>query len=146
MSFVFAVPEFVDAAAAELSQLGAAISQANVAAAIPTTAVAAAGADEVSAAIAALFGSHAREYQSISADVAAFHSQFVRNLQAGAGAYLSAESLNVEQQLLNAVNAPSQVLTGRSLIGNGVDGTAPGQAGGDGGWLWGNGGNGAPGA
>ncbi|SON61325.1 putative PE-PGRS family protein PE_PGRS54 [Mycobacterium simulans] len=56
MSFVFAVPEFMDAAAAELSTIGAAISQANAAAALPTTSVVAAGGDEVSVAIAALFG------------------------------------------------------------------------------------------
>ncbi|SOJ56543.1 PE-PGRS family protein PE_PGRS16 [Mycobacterium simulans] len=126
MSFVFAVPEFVDAAAAELSTIGAAISQANAAAALPTTPVVAAGGDEVSAAIAALFGSHAQEYQAISAQVTAFHDQFVRNLQAAVSSYAGTEAVNVEQQLLNAVNAPSQLLTGRPLIGDGANGTAPG--------------------
>ncbi|SON61326.1 putative PE family protein PE23 [Mycobacterium simulans] len=44
--------------------------------------------------------------------MAAFHDQFVRNLQAGVSSYAGAEAVNVEQQLLNAVNAPSQLLTG----------------------------------
>nr|VTO98106.1 PE family protein [Mycobacterium riyadhense] len=47
----------------------------NSAAAAPTTAVLAAGVDEVSAAIAVLFESHAQAYQAISAQVLAFHDQ-----------------------------------------------------------------------
>jgi hypothetical protein len=50
----------------------------------PTTG--AAGADEVSAATAPLFASHAQEYQSISAQAAAFHNEFVQ--QAGCGSFL----------------------------------------------------------
>lgn len=58
MSFVFAVPEMVAATASDLASLGAALSEATAAAAIPTTQVLAAAADEVSAAIAELFGAH----------------------------------------------------------------------------------------
>lgn len=54
MSFVIAVPEFLSAAATDLANLGSTISAANAAASIPTTGVLAAGADDVSAAIAAL--------------------------------------------------------------------------------------------
>ncbi len=50
MSFVFAVPEMVAATASDLASLGAALSEATAAAAIPTTQVLAAAADEVSAA------------------------------------------------------------------------------------------------
>ncbi|MCV7077437.1 PE family protein, partial [Mycobacterium szulgai] len=150
MSFVFATPEFLDAAAAELSNIGSTIHRANAAAVAATTTVAAAGTDEVSSAIAALFGSHAKEYQAISAQVASFHDRFVQNMRAGTGLYANAEAVNAaaaaQQQLLDAINAPAQLLTGRPLVGNGADGKAPGQAGGDGGWLWGNGGNGAAGA
>jgi PE family len=39
-------------------------------------AVLSAGADEVSTAIAALFGAHAQEFQALSAQASAFHSQF----------------------------------------------------------------------
>lgn len=117
MSFVIAVPEFLSAAATDLANLGSTISAANAAASIPTTGVLAAGADDVSAAIAALFGAHAQAYQTISAQAATFHAQFVQTLSAGAGAYANAEAANVQQSLLNAINAPTQALLGRPLIG-----------------------------
>src|ERR1043165_7740426 len=45
------------------------------------------------------------------------------------------------------INAPTQLLLGRPLIGNGANGAAgTGQAGGAGGILWGNGGTGGSGA
>ncbi|WP_306464329.1 PE family protein [Mycobacterium tuberculosis] len=50
----------------------------------------AAAGDEVSAAIAALFGGFGLEYQAISAQVAAYHQRFVQALSTGAGAYASA--------------------------------------------------------
>ncbi|REX94840.1 PE family protein, partial [Mycobacterium tuberculosis] len=74
MSFVVANTEFVSGAAGNLARLGSMISAANSAAAAQTTAVAAAGADEVSAAVAALFGAHGQTYQVLSAQAAAFHS------------------------------------------------------------------------
>ncbi|WP_152021741.1 PE family protein, partial [Mycobacterium tuberculosis] len=58
MSFVIAAPEVIAAAATDLASLGSSISAANAAAAANTTALMAAGADEVSTAIAALFGAH----------------------------------------------------------------------------------------
>ncbi|BBX73930.1 hypothetical protein MSHI_18360 [Mycobacterium shinjukuense] len=147
MSYVIAAPDLVAAAASELAGIGATLSTANAAAAFPTTGILAAGADEVSAAIAALFGAHGQAYQALSAQAAQFHTQFVQSLQAGAGAYASAETTNVEQQLLNAINAPTQALLGRPLIGDGAD--APdgsGAPGGPGGLLYGNGGRGGSGA
>ncbi|HCB79801.1 MAG TPA: hypothetical protein DEQ00_00110 [Mycobacterium tuberculosis] len=36
---------------------------------------------------------------------------------------MAAEAVNVEQSLLAAVNAPTQALFGRPLIGNGADGS-----------------------
>ena len=67
MSYVFATPEFVAAAATDLASIGSSITAASAAAAAPTSAVLAAGADEISAAIAALFGAHAQAYQQLSA-------------------------------------------------------------------------------
>lgn len=64
MSYVIAAPEMVTAAASGLSNIGSSISSANAAAAAPTTALLAAGADEVSAAIAALFSQHGAAYQA----------------------------------------------------------------------------------
>ena len=63
MSFLFTQPQLVTEAATNLSGIGSSLTAANTAAALPTTSVIAAGADEVSAAMAGAFGSHARQYQ-----------------------------------------------------------------------------------
>ncbi|AMC72725.1 PE-PGRS family protein PE_PGRS28 [Mycobacterium tuberculosis] len=152
MSLVIVTPETVAAAASDVARIGSSIGVANSAAAGSTTSVLAAGADEVSAAIATLFGSHAREYQAISTQVAAFHDRFAQTLSAAVGSYVSAEATNaaplatLEHNVLNALNAPTQALLGRPLIGDGAAGApGTGQAGGAGGILWGAGGSGAPG-
>uniref|UniRef100_UPI003B3A9529 PGRS repeat-containing protein n=1 Tax=Mycolicibacter arupensis TaxID=342002 RepID=UPI003B3A9529 len=49
---------------------------------------------------------------------------------------------DIGRALTDLINGPSQLLTGRPLIGDGADGTAENAAGGDGGWLFGDGGNG----
>ena len=107
MSFVIAATEYVSAAASDLASIGSTISAANAAAAFPTSAVLPAGADDVSASIAALFGAHAKAYQAMSAQAATFHSQFVQLMNGSAGQYLSAEAANAEQTMLNAVNRPT---------------------------------------
>ncbi|OOK69234.1 PE family protein [Mycobacterium kansasii] len=114
MSHLIAVPEIVAAAASDLENIGSSISVANAAAQWPTTAVLAAGADDVSAAIAALFSTHAQAYQTLSAQAAAFHAQFVRTLNAGAGSYAAAEAANASplQPVVDAINAPTQALLG----------------------------------
>ncbi|WP_459797610.1 PE family protein, partial [Mycobacterium riyadhense] len=151
MSYVVVVPDLLAATATELAGIDVTLRVATAAAAVPTTEVLAAGADEVSAAIAAVFASHGQAYQALGARAAGFHAQFVRALNGASSAYAAAEAASVSplqavsQDLLNAVNAPTQALWGRPLIGNGADGTAPGQAGGAGGLLYGNGGNGGPG-
>ncbi|MCV7078114.1 PE family protein, partial [Mycobacterium szulgai] len=146
MSYVWISPEVVAAAAADLAGVGSSVSAANAAAAASTTQVLAAGADEVSAEIAALFGGFGQEYQAISLQVQSFHRQFVQSLQFGINAYAAAEATNVEQTLLGLINAPTQTIFGRPLIGNGANATTPGGSGGDGGILIGNGGAGAAGA
>ncbi|MEK0904600.1 PE family protein, partial [Mycobacterium ulcerans] len=152
-SFVIATPEFLTAAANDLSGIGDAVRAATGAAAPSTTAIAPLAGDEVSAAVTRMFGAYAQEFQTLSARMEQFYTDCVRALLTGAGAYSGAEAANasplqtLEQDLLAGINAPSQMLTGRPLIGNGangVDGT--GAAGGDGGWLVGNGGNGGSGA
>ncbi|WP_237079691.1 PE family protein, partial [Mycobacterium tuberculosis] len=137
MSLVIVTPETVAAAASDVARIGSSIGVANSAAAGSTTSVLAAGADEVSAAIATLFGSHAREYQAISTQVAAFHDRFAQTLSAAVGSYVSAEATNaaplatLEHNVLNALNAPTQALLGRPLIGDGAAGApGTGQAGG----------------
>jgi hypothetical protein len=62
MSFVIAAPKFVTAAASDLANIGSSLSEANGAAAAPTTGMMAADADEVSAAITSLFNARAQGY------------------------------------------------------------------------------------
>lgn len=106
--------------------------------------MAAAGTDEISAAIAALFGSQAREYQAIGARMSGWQQQFVAALHTAGGTYAAAEAAaaNPLQSLLDVLNAPSMALTGRILIGDGADATTPGATGANGGWLHGTGGTG----
>ncbi|WP_156771983.1 PE family protein, partial [Mycobacterium sp. 1245805.9] len=152
MSYVVAAPEFLASAATDLANIGSAVTAANGAAVAPTTGVAAAGGDEVSGAIASVFSGYARAYQSLSARAAALHGEFVRTLSGAGAAYSLTEAANasplqtVEQDVLGAINAPTELLVGRPLIGNGANATTPGGNGGDGGILFGNGGNGAAGA
>ncbi|WP_420891400.1 PE family protein [Mycobacterium riyadhense] len=121
MSFVLASPEVLVVAAADLSVLGSTISQASAAAASATTGLASAAQDEVSAAIAALFSAHGREYQVWAAGAAAFHDEFTQTLTTSAGWYAAAEA-SAQQSLLDVINAPSEALLGRPLIGNGANG------------------------
>lgn len=88
---MIAAPEAIAAAATDLASIGSTIGAANAAAAANTTAVLAAGADQVSVAIAAAFGAHGQAYQALSAQAATFHIQFVQALTAGAGSYAAAE-------------------------------------------------------
>lgn len=92
MSYVLATPEMVAAAANNLAQIGSTLSAANAAALAPTTGVLAAGADEVSAAVASLFSGHAQAYQTLGTQAAAFHERFIQALSTAAGAYGSAEA------------------------------------------------------
>ncbi|POY17211.1 PE family protein, partial [Mycobacterium kansasii] len=145
MSYLVVGPELLASAATDLTRIEQAIGAANVAALPHTSELLAAGADEVSTAVAALFSGHARVYQAVSAQATAFHDRFVQAINGAGVSYAGAEAANVQQTLLDAINAPVQTLLGRPLIGDGVHGSAPGQAGGPGGLLYGNGGNGAAG-
>lgn len=150
MSFVAADPQLLVAAATDLEGIASTVIAANAATG-PTTTVAAAAADEVSTAIAAMFGAHGQDYRVLSAQAEAYHSRFVQALAAGASSYATAEVANasildiLEQQLLAVVNSPTQLLFGRALIGDGADATVAGGRGVDGGMLYGSGGNGADG-
>ncbi len=117
MSILNVVPDVMNAAAGNLAEIGSAMSAANAAAAPPTTGLVAMAADQVSAAVTAVFATHAQDYQALSAKMVAVHDQFVRTLSNGAGAYLGAEIANAEQNLLNAVNGPALSLLGHPLLG-----------------------------
>src|SRR5258707_9021983 len=142
-SFVIASPDVLAAGAQDLTGIGSAVRAANAAAAASTTSVVAAASDEVSAAVSALFGGYAQEYQALSARVALSHEAFVRTLASGGLAYGAAEAANAGplQPLLDLINLPTNLLFGRPLIGDGTN-AAPGtgQAGGAGGVLFRKGG------
>ncbi len=113
MSFLVVAPEWVESATADLANIRSALDTAHLAAAAPTTGIAAAGADEVSAAVAALFGGFGQEFQALSAQASRFHAQFVQALSTAGGSYLAAEAANasplqtIEQSLLGAISTPA---------------------------------------
>lgn len=126
MAWVFAAPEYVAAAASDLASIASMLGTANSAAAFPTSAVLAAGGDDVSAAIAAMFNAHAQAYQALSAQAAQFHQQFVQLMSGGAAEYASAEAANATPMQPGAVfSTDSNVGPGGSrLTGDGASGAS----------------------
>ncbi|MEE6180030.1 PE family protein [Mycobacterium sp. 050134] len=124
MSFVVAVPDEVQAAAQNLANLREAIAEASSSIAGPTTGVVAAAQDQVSAAVAAMFGTFGQEYQVLNVQAQAFHDQFVGLLNAGAGAYLGTDVANAQQSLVNAVSAPVQGIFGQAGAAAAANGAA----------------------
>src|SRR6201987_6232191 len=108
MSYVKATPAYVAAAAYYLANIGSPISSANSATLGPTSNVLAPGADEVSASIAALFGTHSQIYQQLSAQAALFHQQFVQLMNDSATQYAATEAPNA---------APLQAAVGQGAFG-----------------------------
>jgi hypothetical protein len=92
MSSVVVVLDMFEMHTANAAQVGSAVTSGNLAAAIPTTQLAAAGADEVSAEIASLFSAHAQTYQAAAAQAAAYQQRFVSNLHAAAASYAATET------------------------------------------------------
>jgi hypothetical protein len=94
VSFVTTQPEGLSGAAGNLAGLGDAMAARNAAAATPTTGLAPAASDIVSAMTAAQFGQHGATYQQIAAQAAEVHEQLVAALRSGAGAYALTEAAN----------------------------------------------------
>lgn len=111
MSFLVTAPAVITTAAENLAGIGSTLAEATAAAAAPTTGIAAAAADEVSAAITELFGGFAQEFQAISTQAATFHEQFVGLLQGGASAYLGAELASAPALLAPALPGPAAVVS-----------------------------------
>lgn len=112
MSFVSVAPDMMTAASANLGNIASSLRTAQAAAVAQTTAIAAPGADEVSAAITSFFGKAGQEFQALGAQAAAYHDSFVGALNAGVGQYVGAEAANVQQTLANVVSAPGQSVSG----------------------------------
>jgi hypothetical protein len=112
VSFVITVPELMQGAAREMAGIGSSVADATASASGPTSGIAAAAQDEVSAAIAALFGTFGRQFQAVSAQAHAFNTQFAHSLSASAAAYAT--------QDLNAfgANAAGLAATGPAPASN----------------------------
>lgn len=100
-------PESLITASRELAAIGSELDFAHLKAAAPTTDIASAASDEVSTAIAGVFGLHAEEFQKVSARAAAFHDQFTQTLTNGAHAYASAEASSAAALSSAALAAPA---------------------------------------
>ncbi|WP_102417196.1 PE domain-containing protein [Mycobacterium sp. 4858] len=94
MSFVITNPDALTYAAAKLETLGSEMAAENAAAAAPTTGVAPAAADEISALQAAIFDAYGTLYQSVSEQASSIHQQFVKTLGTSAGSYQTTEAAN----------------------------------------------------
>ena len=94
MAFVTTVPQAIAAAATQLEGIGNSFTAESSAAAAPTTAVAPAASDEVSALQAGVFSTYGQLYQTVSAQAQAIHQQFVSLLQSSSGSYQETESAN----------------------------------------------------
>ena len=123
MSYVLATPESLATAAKDLAGIGSAVNAANAAAAGSTTSLLAAGADEVSARIAAFFGAYGLQYRALTAQSAQWHERFVLALAANANEYLTTEIANAEINVLDAVDAPAQMPMGSQPIPGAAAGT-----------------------
>ncbi|OBI91789.1 PE family protein [Mycobacterium sp. 1245805.9] len=115
MSFVIATPDLVESAATDLAGIRSSLPEAAASAAAPTTGIATAASDEVSVAIASMFGNFGQEFQAVTAQAQAFHQQFVSLLNAGAGAYASAEAANAAQAALGG-----EIQAGAQAISNAI--------------------------
>lgn len=94
MSFVTTRPEALLFAASTLEGLGASMAAQDAAAAAPTTSIAPAAADEVSALQAAQFSAYGAWYQQVSGQAKAIHQTLVNNLDSNAGSYGTTEAAN----------------------------------------------------
>lgn len=145
-SYVSAAPDLLTSAATDLAGIASSLSEANSAATAKTTAVIAAAKDEVSAAIARLFGAYGQQFQALSTQAAAAHTGFVQTLNATAHAYARTEDANTSataaqlaswqasvrnslDQAIQAVTPDLSVsISGRTLVhlGNATSGASTG--------------------
>jgi PE-PPE domain-containing protein/PE family protein len=107
MTTLITQPQLLSASAADVSSINSAINEARAAAAGPTTSLAAAAEDEISAITAQLFGAYGQEYQALLQQASAFHDQFVATLATAANTYAQAESQIASTLGLGGSAAPS---------------------------------------
>ncbi|MCV7090630.1 PE family protein [Mycobacterium interjectum] len=94
MSQLISTPDTLASAAADVQTIGSAVNAARAGAAGQTTGLLAAAEDEVSAAIANLFGGYGRHYQATLSHAITFQAEFTRALEAAASTYAQTEAAN----------------------------------------------------
>lgn len=124
MSFVTTQPEALTAAASALQTLGTSMAAQNTAAAAPTTGIAPAAADPVSALQAAQFTAYGTWYQQVSAKAAAIHQMLVNTLNTSAGSYGETEAANQTSTGSTSLSGLLGGLTGSGTSSSAVSGAA----------------------
>jgi PE family/PPE-SVP subfamily C-terminal region len=104
---VSTAPAAIAAAATQLEGIGNSFSAESAAAATPTTALAPAGSDEVSALQAGVFSTYGQLYQTVSAQAQAIHQQFVNTLQSSSSSYQDTETANQAGAAASSLNGAS---------------------------------------
>ncbi len=94
MSFVIAHPEVLATAVGHLDRVGSVMAAQNAAAALATTGLAPAAADEVSALTATQFSAQVAIYQAVGVQAMTVDKLLVATLGAGAGSYAATEAAN----------------------------------------------------
>jgi len=110
MTSLLTEPQLIATAAADVAEIRSAIGAAKSAATGPTTGLAAAAADEVSAATAQLFGAYAKDYQAVLAQAAAFHQEFAAALAHAGSTYAATEAANASAVSGAATTSTSAVV------------------------------------
>ena len=129
MSFLTTQPEALTAAASTLQTLGTSMAAQNTAAAAPTTGIAPAAADPVSALQAAQFSAYGTWYQQVSAHAAAVHQMLVNTLGTSAGSYGETEAANQSATGSTSLSGLLGGLTGSGPSSSALSGAATAQAG-----------------
>lgn len=104
MSYVNTAPAAISAAATQLEGIGNSFAAESAGAAAPTTALAPAASDEVSALQAGVFSTYGQLYQTVSAQAQAIHQQFVNTLQQSSGSYQETEGANQAAAAANSLS------------------------------------------
>ncbi|MHA7650040.1 PE family protein [Mycobacterium sp. ML4] len=92
MLLVTAAPGVIESSAGDVLRINATLAAVRAVIAGPTTEMLAAAEDEISAAVAAFFSAHGRDYQALSIRMAEFGEQFAGLLVTGADSYAAAEA------------------------------------------------------
>jgi PE-PPE domain/PE family len=102
------IPEELATAAKSVGSIGTMLEEAHSAAALPTSAILPAAADEVSAAITSLFNNHSTAFREAAAQGAAFHVQFTQLLGGAFDAFTGTEqaALQALRDAISGVEAP----------------------------------------